>query len=79
MDEAVTVVASAAGADQLVVFCTGVPAHPAQLAKKLERVLPQGLVPKHYEHVTAITLNSNLKIDRTVRRSRAKELIGALK
>lgn len=79
VDEAVTVVASAAGVDQLVVLCSGVPAHPAQLAKELGRVLPQGLVPKYYEHVTASTLNSNLKIDRTVLRSRAKELIGALK
>ncbi|SER47354.1 amino acid adenylation domain-containing protein [Streptomyces sp. yr375] len=75
--EAVTVTARADGRDELVVFYTGVPVPPGQLAKDLTRVLPQGLVPRHYRHLTDIPLNSNRKTDRPTLRSLAAELIGS--
>ncbi|MFC4535730.1 AMP-binding protein [Sphaerisporangium dianthi] len=62
--DAVTVTKPVDGGLELVVFYTGTAARPGELAGRLRRILPQGMVPKHYRHLEEFPLNSNRKIDR---------------
>ena len=49
---------------ELVVFYTGAPARPVELAVRLRETLPETLVPRHYHHVEEFPVNANRKIDR---------------
>jgi amino acid adenylation domain-containing protein len=49
---------------QLAVFYTGAPSSPATLARQLREILPQGMMPKHFQYVDEFPLNANRKIDR---------------
>ncbi|MFC9249580.1 AMP-binding protein [Streptomyces sp. NPDC057136] len=73
VEEAAVVVAPLAG-DELVVFYTGRPAAPVELARALRSLLPQDLIPRHFQHLDGMPLNANRKIDRVGLRSRAEEL-----
>ncbi|MFC3999729.1 AMP-binding protein [Nocardiopsis sediminis] len=75
--DAATVAAENDGGLQLVVFYTGAFQRPAELASRLTRTLPAGLVPRHYVHLEEFPLNYNRKIDRTQLRKHALERIGA--
>ncbi|PYC66957.1 D-alanine--poly(phosphoribitol) ligase [Micromonospora arborensis] len=77
VDDAVTVDATAGDAHELVVFHTGDPVSPAGLSRALRAVLPDRLIPRHYEHRTELPLNSNRKTDRLALRARAAELLAA--
>ncbi|MGW7492583.1 AMP-binding protein [Streptomyces sp. NPDC054786] len=74
IDEAVTVPRVVDGNTELVVFYTGEAVRPAELAKALRQVLPQGMLPRHYEHVAELPLNFNRKVDRLALANRALEL-----
>jgi hypothetical protein len=60
----VTVAATAGRGTELVVFYTGEPTPPADLARQLGRLLPRQMVPRHYRHLAEFPLNSNKKVDR---------------
>lgn len=62
--DAATVTRPADSGAELVVYYTGVPASPATLARQLRQVLPSGLLPRHYQHLDALPLNANRKVDR---------------
>jgi amino acid adenylation domain-containing protein len=63
--EAVTVARPTdSGSVELVVFYTGDPTPPSELARRLRTVLPQGMLPRLYRHLDELPLNSNRKIDR---------------
>jgi amino acid adenylation domain-containing protein len=76
VEDAVTVPASVGGQLQLVAFYTGQPAAAADLARQLLHVLPQQMLPRHYQHVAELPLSVNAKIDRKALRQRAVELFG---
>jgi amino acid adenylation domain-containing protein len=62
--DAVTVAIESDDDTQLVVFYTGSRAHPAELARQVRLILPEGMVPKHYRHIDELPLNANGKVDR---------------
>ncbi|MFI6513464.1 AMP-binding protein [Streptosporangium sp. NPDC050855] len=64
VDDAVTVSGGADGDVELVVFYTGTPSRPADLAARLRRTLPPGIIPRHYRHLDELPLNPNRKVDR---------------
>lgn len=64
VEDAVTVTRPIDDGLELVVFYTGDVVAPAELARQLRKVLPKGMLPRHYRHVTEFPLNSNRKIDR---------------
>lgn len=64
VQDAVAVTRTVDGTTELVTFYTGVPTRQAELAGRLRRVLPSGLLPREYRHVEDFPLNSNRKIDR---------------
>lgn len=64
VEDAVTVAATAGRGTELVVFYTGEPTPPADLARQLGRLLPRQMVPRHYRHLAEFPLNSNKKVDR---------------
>lgn len=64
VDDAVTVTRETENGTELVVFYTGVPAAPAELARQVGKLLPRGMQPRHYRHVEEFPLNSNRKVDR---------------
>jgi len=63
--DAVAVTRSGESGTELVVFYTGVPARPADLARRLRLVLPPGMVPRQYRHLVEFPLNANRKVDRS--------------
>ncbi|MEV5328757.1 AMP-binding protein [Nonomuraea sp. N2-4H] len=72
--------AAAVGVDgpagtELVVFYTGEPRPPVELANRLRRTLPHGMVPKRYHHLGELPLNANRKVDRKALAERAGELL----
>ncbi|MEU9191197.1 AMP-binding protein [Streptomyces sp. NPDC048484] len=64
VDDAVTVTRPADSGVELMVFYTGAPAPVTVLAQQLRRILPHGLIPRHYQHVEEFPLNANRKVDR---------------
>ncbi|MYW96724.1 D-alanine--poly(phosphoribitol) ligase [Amycolatopsis rubida] len=63
------------GGTELFVFYTG-PRRPViELVRALRAVLPEGVIPRRYEHVEEFPLNSNRKIDRKTLAARAVELL----
>jgi amino acid adenylation domain-containing protein len=76
VEDAVTVPATIGGQLQLVAFYTGRPAAAADLARQLLGVLPQQMLPRHYQHLAELPLSVNVKIDRKALRQRAAELFG---
>lgn len=62
--DAVAVARTGPAGTELVVFYTGEPARPAELAGWLRRLLPPAMLPRQYLHVAEFPLNSNRKVDR---------------
>ena len=77
VDDAVTVTRSVDGNTELVVFYTGAVTSPVELGRQLRKILPVGMLPRHYEHVAEFPLNSNRKVDRPTLASQASELLVA--
>ncbi|MBB2913061.1 amino acid adenylation domain-containing protein [Streptosporangium becharense] len=73
--DAVTVSSTINGVTELVVFYTGTPTRPADLAAELRRVLPPGIIPRHYRHMDELPLNPNRKVDRAGLRDRAVDVL----
>lgn len=65
VEDAIAVARSDRNGTELVVYYTGTPAAPAELARHLRLILPAGMLPRHYRHVAEFPLNSNRKIDRS--------------
>jgi len=74
--DAVAVTRPVDGGLELVVFYTGIPTHPGELAGRLRRMLPPGMLPRHYRHVEEFPSNSNRKIDRRRLSAEAAQLPG---
>ncbi|GHB78509.1 amino acid adenylation protein [Streptomyces viridiviolaceus] len=66
-----------AGGTELFVFYTGTPGSAGALGRSVSRLLPAGMVPRHYHHLDEFPLNPNRKIDRLVLAQRAQELLTA--
>ncbi|HEU5390511.1 MAG TPA: AMP-binding protein [Streptosporangiaceae bacterium] len=64
VSDAVAVTRPAAAGLELVVFYTGSPRRPADLARNLRAALPAGLIPRAFIHRDVFPLNGNRKIDR---------------
>ncbi|GAA3291354.1 AMP-binding protein [Streptomyces cinereospinus] len=62
--DAVAVTRTTDGTVEIAVYYTGEPVPAARLAKQLAELLPKGMLPRRYTHLTEIPLNSNRKIDR---------------
>ncbi|MFC7589607.1 hypothetical protein ACFQYP_42420 [Nonomuraea antimicrobica] len=76
IEDAVTIGAPTGdGSTALVVFYTGTPAQPSDLAVQLRRTLPPGIVPRRYHHLAEFPLNPNRKVDRAGLRDRAAKLL----
>jgi amino acid adenylation domain-containing protein len=73
--DAVTVAVSGEHGTELFVFYLGEPVAPVDLVRRLRRLLPDGVIPKHYHHVEEFPLNSNRKVDRGALTTRARELL----
>jgi non-ribosomal peptide synthetase component F len=71
VEDAVTVARPVDGSVELVVFYTGTECSPATLARYLRDVLPSGMLPRRFEHLSQFPLNSNRKIDRLALAARA--------
>ena len=75
VENAVTTAVPVDNGVELVVFYTGDSAPPVELVRQLRKLLPQQMVPKHYQHLREFPLNSNQKIDRPKLRSHAQDLL----
>ncbi len=75
VEEAVTVGAPVDGGIELYAFYTGSSTPPAAMARELRKVLPDQMIPRHFRCLSEMPLNSNRKIDRSVLRARAVELL----
>ena len=64
VEDVIAVGAPADGSTELVVFYTGRPVPTIEFVRRLRRVLPDGVVPRHYYNVDSFPLNSNRKVDR---------------
>ncbi|NJP66743.1 AMP-binding protein [Streptomyces spiramenti] len=73
--EAVTLAVHGDAGTDLVVFYTGTPVPPGALARELREALPPGVLPKHYQHLDRLPLNSNRKVDRKVLSETARSLV----
>lgn len=60
---------------ELFVFYTGPQRPVIELVRALRAVLPEGVIPRRYEHVEEFPLNSNRKIDRKTLAARAAEIL----
>ncbi|MBV1855122.1 AMP-binding protein [Catellatospora tritici] len=56
---------------ELVVYYTGTPVAPGDLARELRELLPAGMMPRWFHHVEEFPLNANRKVDRGVLAARA--------
>ncbi|MFE3170885.1 AMP-binding protein [Amycolatopsis sp. NPDC059090] len=64
VSDAVVVTRPASSGLELVAFYTGKESPPVELARRMRRMLPEGMVPKHYRHLAEFPLNANRKVDR---------------
>jgi amino acid adenylation domain-containing protein len=62
--DAVAVTRPSANGLELVVFHTGAPCAPPELARQLRGLLPHGMLPREYRYAESFPLNANRKIDR---------------
>lgn len=74
--DAVAVTRANNGTVEIAVFYTGEPVPAARLAKQLAELLPKGMLPRRYTHLTEFPLNSNRKIDRKRLTEEAAEELG---
>ncbi|MFI6033536.1 AMP-binding protein [Streptomyces sp. NPDC051315] len=78
VQDAVTVaVPGPDGQTALVAFYTGERQPPAALVRGLRAHLPDRMIPRRFEHVSAFPLNPNRKTDRKALRATATGLLGA--
>lgn len=75
VQDAVAVGATTPAGTELVVYYTGEPRPAARLARALRELLPKGMLPRHFEHLSEFPLNSNRKVDRRQLTARADELL----
>ncbi|QSB16010.1 AMP-binding protein [Natronosporangium hydrolyticum] len=75
--EAVAVGVANQDGTELIAFYTGDRVGPAELTRRLRELLPAGFIPRRFQHVAELPLNSNRKVDRSLLRSRAEELLGS--
>ncbi|MER6385829.1 AMP-binding protein [Streptomyces sp. NPDC001250] len=75
VEEAVAVGAGTPAGTVLVVYYTGESRPAAQLARALRDVLPKGMLPRRFEHLAELPLNSNRKVDRQGLTQRASDLL----
>jgi amino acid adenylation domain-containing protein len=73
--DAVAVGVPANGRTELFVFYTGQPVPAIDLVRQLRQILPEGVVPRHYQNLGSFPLNSNRKIDRAGLAARAGDLL----
>lgn len=64
IDQAVVLADTRSAEVQLVAVYRGTPLPPQEVARRLREVLPRQMVPRVYQHVEHIPLNSNGKTDR---------------
>ncbi|ARZ67350.1 AMP-dependent synthetase [Streptomyces albireticuli] len=77
VEDAAAVTAPLGGdGEELVVYYTGRRATPVELARGLRAALPQGLVPRRFQHLDVLPLNANRKIDRAGLKARAARDFG---
>ncbi len=76
VQDAVAVTRATDTGPQLVVFYTGAPSAPAVLAGQLREILPNGMIPRHFQYVEEFPLNANRKIDRAQLAAAAASLHG---
>jgi amino acid adenylation domain-containing protein len=62
--DAVVVGVNAGGSTELVAFYTGDRMATVELVRRLRKLLPDGVLPKRYHHMTEFPLNTNRKVDR---------------
>jgi amino acid adenylation domain-containing protein len=79
VQDAATVSAVIDGRLQLVVFYTGLPTTSAEFTRQLLKMLPQQMIPRHYQHLDELPLSVNSKIDRQAMRRHALELFSRQK
>ncbi|MGQ4388998.1 AMP-binding protein [Streptomyces sp. SAS_270] len=75
VQDVVTVATSGESGTEIVVYYTGEVRPAARFARALREVLPKGMLPRRFEHVTEFPLNSNRKVDRKELARRAGELL----
>lgn len=75
IQEAVVVGVPGDTGTELFVFYTGIPQPLVEIARPLRRLLPEGVVPRHYRHLDDLPLNSNRKVDRGALTAHAAELL----
>ncbi|MFD5320718.1 AMP-binding protein [Streptomyces sp. NPDC127098] len=75
VEEAATVGVTTDSGTGLFAFYTGTPVPPSELARGLRRTLPEAVIPRHYQHVDALPLNPNRKVDRSGLATRAGEVL----
>ncbi|TDC65382.1 AMP-dependent synthetase [Micromonospora sp. KC207] len=73
--DAVAVGVPGPASTELFAFYTGTPVPVVDLVRRLRGLLPDGVIPRHYRHMTEFPLNGNRKIDRTRLAERARELL----
>jgi len=76
VEDAATVARSSDKGTELVVFYTGTPTSPADLARELGQTLPAGMIPRRYQRLDAFPLNANRKVDRALLGRIAAEMTG---
>jgi amino acid adenylation domain-containing protein len=74
VQDAATVAAMIDDKLQLVVFYTGTPTTSAEFTRQLLKMLPQQMLPRHYQHLEAMPLSVNAKVDRQAMKRHALEL-----
>jgi amino acid adenylation domain-containing protein len=72
--DAVAVGLPSGGSTELFAFYTGSPVATAEIARRLRRLLPDGVIPRHFQHLAELPLNANRKVDRSRLAARAHEL-----
>ncbi|TDC80166.1 D-alanine--poly(phosphoribitol) ligase, partial [Micromonospora sp. KC606] len=73
--DAVAVGVPGPASTQLFAFYTGTPVPVVDLVRRLRRLLPDGVIPRHYRHLAEFPLTANRKVDRQRLVERARELL----
>ncbi len=75
VQDAVVLGVSGSAGTELFVFYTGGERPAIEMVRALRKLLPEGVIPRHYRHVDDFPLNSNRKIDRKALAVRAAVLL----
>ncbi|MEV0775482.1 AMP-binding protein [Streptomyces sp. NPDC050428] len=75
--DAVAVAADGDTGTELVAFYTGERVATVELVRRLRRLLPAAVLPRHFHRLAEFPLNSNRKVDRLGLTGRANELLAA--